>query len=223
MPVDSSQTTHFPQKPAEPFLYRSVNGDTSQKLGRPPAAASQQPAATAAETKAPTLGDTRSYEKGLADGEARARATFDKALAELRSQIAVALREFSGQREAYFENVEAEVVKLTLSIARKILHRESQMDPMLLTGVVRVALEGLNEQTHARLHTHPDEVRFWRDYFSHASDIRPIPDVLGDPTLSVGNCTLETDLGSTHISFETQLKEIEQGFLDLLDQRPRGA
>ena len=32
---------------------------------------------------------------------------------------------------------------------------------------------------------------------------------------------LETDLGSTVISFETQLKEIEQGFMDLLGQRPR--
>lgn len=223
MPGDSSPTMHSPQKPAEPFFYRSVNGQTSDKLSRPPAAASQQLAATTAETKAPMVGDTRSYEKGLADGEARARASFDKALSELRSQVAITLREFSAQREAYFEKVETEVVKLTLSIARKVLHRESQMDPMLLTGVVRVALEGLNEQTHARLHTHPEEVRLWRDYFSHATDIRPIPEVLGDTTLSAGNCRLETDLGSTNISFETQLKEIEQGFLDLLDQRPRGA
>jgi len=223
MPVDSSQTAHFPRKTAEPFSYRSVNGDTSEKFSRPPAGASQPTSPKVVEAKAPVVGDARSYEKGLADGEVRARATFDKALADLRSQIAVALRDFSAQREAYFENAEAEVVKLTLSIARKILHRESQMDPMLLTGVVRVALEGLNEQTHARLHTHPDEVRSWRDYFSHASDIRPVPEVLGDPALSAGNCRLETDLGSTHISFDTQLKEIEQGFLDLLDQRPRGA
>jgi len=32
---------------------------------------------------------------------------------------------------------------------------------------------------------------------------------------------LETELGSTHLSLDTQLKEIEQGFMDLLEQRPR--
>ena len=32
---------------------------------------------------------------------------------------------------------------------------------------------------------------------------------------------METEIGSTIISLETQLKEIEQGFFDLLEQRPR--
>jgi flagellar assembly protein FliH len=37
----------------------------------------------------------------------------------------------------------------------------------------------------------------------------------------VGCCVLETEVGSTQISLETQLKEIEQGFLDLLEHRPQ--
>jgi len=146
---------------------------------------------------------------------------FEKALAEARSQISEALRQFTSQRESYFERVEFEVVHLALSIARKILHRESQIDPLLLAGVVRVALEGLNRETHSRLRANPDEIRFWRDYFTQATDITPTPDLMGDPQLDLGHCVLETELGTTHISFETQLKEIEQGFLDLLEHRPR--
>jgi flagellar assembly protein FliH len=45
---------------------------------------------------------------------------------------------------------------------------------------------------------------------------------VGDPTLPQGHCTLETDFGTTEISLETQLKEIEQGFFDLLERRPKG-
>jgi len=37
--------------------------------------------------------------------------------------------------------VEHEVVKLALAVAARILRREAQMDPLLLTGAVRVALD----------------------------------------------------------------------------------
>ena len=81
--------------------------------------------------------------------------------------------------------------------------------------------EVILRETHSRLRANPDEIRFWRDYFTQATDIKPTPDLMGDPQLELGHCVLETELGTTHISFETQLKEIEQGFLDLLEHRPR--
>ncbi len=207
---------------AEPFLYTPAKPDSGARSGKLPSA-SCEPASIRGERANETPSEQRAYEKGVSEGESRTREVFEKALAEARSQISVALRQFTTQREAYFERVEADVVQLALSIARKILHRESQIDPLLLTGVVRVALEGINRDTHVRLRAHPDEVRFWRDYFAHAEDVRPTPDLIGDPSLSPGHCMLETELGSTHISLETQLKEIEQGFLDLLSQRPRGS
>lgn len=205
---------------AEPFLYTPVKTDGPDMLCKVSPAPREIVAINGGSTNEIPV-EQRAYEKGLSEGEARARAVFEKALAEARSQVSVALRQFTTQRETYFERVEADVVQLALSIARKILHRESQIDPLLLTGVVRVALEGINRDTQVRLRANPDEVRFWRDYFTHSEDIRPAPDLIGDPSLSPGHCVLETELGTTHISFETQLKEIEQGFLDLLGQRPR--
>ena len=112
-------------------------------------------------------------------------------------------------------------MQLALSIARKILHREAQIDPLLLTGVVRVALESLNEGTHVRLRTNPQEVSFWRDYFSQASGIRPTPELIGDASLAPAAACWKPISAARSISLETQLKEIEQGFLDLLEQRPR--
>jgi flagellar assembly protein FliH len=35
-----------------------------------------------------------------------------------------------------------------------------------------------------------------------------------------GDCILETEMGSANFSIEAQLKEVEQGFFDLLAQRP---
>jgi flagellar assembly protein FliH len=165
--------------------------------------------------------ERKGYERGLAEGDARARAAFEKSLADFRGSLSETLRQFVVQREEYFQRVEAEVVQLALSIARKILHREAQIDPLLLTGIVRVALDTLNQGTHVRLRANPQEVLFWRDYFTQATDIAPPPELIGDASLNAGCCVFETDLGSTRISMETQLKEIEQGFLDLLEHRPR--
>lgn len=211
-PIDQKKATVT----AEPFLFGTPggeNGGHGAKASWPGA----NPAAAANNLEAAR----QAYEKGLAEGEARARINYETALASLRGELNETLRQFAEQRESYFERVESEVVQLALSIARKVLHREAQIDPLLLTGIVRVALDSLNEGTHVRLRTNPQEVLLWRDHFSNTSGVASVPEILGDASLEAGRCVLETDLGSTTISLETQLKEIEQGFLDLLKHRPR--
>ena len=209
-----STKPHEAAGPVEPFVFGSFGGDSA---GRSANGAPWDEAGQAAGSSA----EKKGFEKGLAQGEANARAAFEASLAQARGAIQETLRQFAIQRDGYFQRVESDVVQLALSIARKILHRETQLDPLLLAGVVRVALESLNDGTQVRLRANPQEILFWRDYFGHAEGLSPAPELLGDPTLSVGCCVLETELGSTQISLETQLKEIEQGFLDLLEQRPR--
>jgi flagellar assembly protein FliH len=204
---------------AEPFVFASLGGETAGRSSAGPG--TPRDAAAQGSDSSGAAAEQKGYERGLAEGEANARAAFEESLGEARGGILETLRQFAAQREGYFQRVESDVVQLALSIARKILHREAQIDPLLLAGVVRVALESLNDGTQVRLRTNPQEILFWRDYFSRASDISPAPELMGDASLAAGCCVLETELGSTQISLETQLKEIEQGFLDLLDQRPR--
>ena len=161
------------------------------------------------------------FERGTQDGEARARFAFDQELGSLRGLVAGSIEQFKNQREEYFASVEPEVVQLALAIARKILHREAQMDPLLLTGIVHVALEKLDAGARVRLRTHPGDIHFWNQYFVQPGAFQPAPDLIGDATLQPGELALETEIGSTQISLETQLKEIEQGFFDLLEQRTR--
>jgi len=157
---------------------------------------------------------------GFKEGEEQARAKFQRELAREREGIAKGLGDFAREREAYFCRVEAEVVKLAVGIARKILHREVQVDPLLLAGVVRVALEKMAAGTSARLRVHPDHVYAWHDFFANQQDHGPVPELLGDATLGIGHCVLETALGTTELTLDAQLAEIERGFFDLLAQRP---
>jgi len=164
--------------------------------------------------------EQQAWSKGHETGQAEARAAFEQQAAKLREEFTKALHDFAAERDTYFQRVEEQVVRLTLAIAHKILHREAQVDPLLLTGILRVALEKIGSNTNTRLRAHPSDIKVWRDYFAQARENFPAPELIGDPEIQSGRCVLETELGTTEIGLETQLKEIEQGFLDLLAQRP---
>jgi len=165
--------------------------------------------------------EARARKEGREEGEALVRGEYEKKLAAERTALVAAVREFARERETYFDRVEAEAVGLALAIAGKILHREAQVDPLLLAGVVRVALDKVAVGTHIRLRVHPDQIPVWQEFFAQQADLASPPELMGDATLSPGHCQLETDLGSTDLTLDNQLKEIEQGFFDLLAQKPQ--
>jgi len=160
------------------------------------------------------------WEEGYREGQARARAELEAALAKERESIVAAIREFSTARVEYFRHVEGEVVGLALAIVRKILHREAQLDPLLMSGLVRVALERIGASQTLHLRVHPEQVIAWQQYFAHQTDIPRTPDLIGDASLEYGQCRLENEMGTTEIHLESQLKEIERGLFDLMAQKP---
>ena len=150
-----------------------------------------------------------------AETEARLRAEWEAREARHLAAVGEALRLFTEERRSYFARVETEVVHLALAIARKILGREAQLDPMLLAGLVRIALDGMQGSPAVRLRIAPARLADWQRAGLHAG-VELVP----DPACGPEECRLETEVGSAHLSFETQLKEVEAGFLDLLGQRP---
>ena len=112
--------------------------------------------------------------------------------------------------------MEAELVRLALSIASKILHREAQVDPMLIAGIVKVAVEKLQQNTKVSVRVSGEDLPKWQQYFNQTPNIQ----IIQDASLKPMDCVLETESGSAVMSVDAQLKEIEKGFFDLLAQRP---
>ena len=195
-----------------PFPYAAVAAPS----GAPPFrfASSSDGDAAAAEREA------QAFVRGRQAGEQDSRQAFDRQVVKEKSNLSAALAQFARDRATYFEKVEPEVVQLALSIARKILHREAQVDPMLLAGIVRVALEQIDGATRVQLHVHPQKAADWRQFLATQLEPANLPEIIEDPSQSVDQCTVETTMGSTAIGLEIQLKEIEQGFADLLAARP---
>jgi len=140
---------------------------------------------------------------------------------ERAAQLAAALADFRAQRDEYLARVEQEVVRLALAIAERILHREAQMDPLLLTGAVRVALGQLAESTEVRLRVPAAQQAMWAEMVRLMPGLPLRPEVVADPGLAPAEAILEAGPGTVDLGVRAQIGEIERGFFDLLEVRAK--
>ncbi len=155
--------------------------------------------------------------EGAQQAEARLRKEYE---ARETGAVAEAVRAFERDRGEYFSRVEREIVHLALSIAGKILHREAQVDPLLVAALVRLALTQFKDGSAVTIRVRPEEAERWREYFAAASQQSLQVTLVEDGELAPGGCVLETELGLADFSLDAQLKEVERGFFDVLAQRP---
>jgi len=127
---------------------------------------------------------------------------------------------FEEEQKNYFGRIESEVVHLALAIAAKIMHREAQVDPLLVATLVRVAVDKLHDGSRVSVRVPAAKAEMWRQRMANPLNGSTIA-IVEDPHMGPDDCVLETDVGSASFSIEAQLKEVEQGFFDLLAQRPQ--
>lgn len=162
---------------------------------------------------------TRARAEAAAETERRIRQEFEERSRREAEKIKQTIDHFLQDRKQYFAKVEAEIVHLSLAIAAKILHREAQVDPLLVATLVRIAVENMHEGSNVSVRVVPSEAEKWRPLFANTINGSKVT-VIEDAELTTGDCILETDIGSANFSIDAQLKEVEQGFFDLLAQRP---
>ena len=154
--------------------------------------------------------------QGRREGEQRARAE----LVPLIERFSRTIADLSGTRDAFRREAEEDVVRLALGVARRILHRELSIDPDALTGVIHVALSKFESRELHRVLVSPED----QPAIAAALQSLKLPkrvEVIGDPTLERGAALFETVKGTLDASVETQLDEIERGFLDVLGKDNR--
>lgn len=152
----------------------------------------------------------------VANAEEKWEQSVESRLEEERTRITRVCEEFIEERARYFFEVEAEVVKLSLAIAARVLHRETKLDPLLLTAAVRVALEKVAEQSNVIVRVPAEDAPAWCEALGERLGVQ----LVGDEALQPGECRLETKIGKVDLGVSAQLVEIERGFFDLLQKRP---
>lgn len=171
-----------------------------------------------AERNGVAAGREHGREVGRAEERERergAQAALSHAMEERRkAERAQLIQNFDQARQRYVHEIEPEVVRLALAVAARILRREAQMDPLLLSGAVRVALGQLAASTRVRLKVPGDDLELWRESIALVPNSGVRPEVLAGEGMRLGDCVIETELGTVDLGVRGQLSEIERGFFD---------
>lgn len=212
----SSSTAAGRLFPVSSLLYRDVGEPLPPVVAEPEL---RQEAAAGVSEQEVGLRVAAARAEALAEASQRFADQLESERSERLAKVLAAIESFEQNRREYFDKVESDVVHLALAIAAKILHREAQVDPMLLGGLVRYAIEQLHDGSTVTVRVPPAKAAVYRAFLTNTTNGSRV-NVMEDDNLAEEDCVLETDLGSANFSIDAQLKEIERGFFDLIAHRP---
>lgn len=123
--------------------------------------------------------------------------------------------EISRVRSALYAQVEREVVKLAVEVAKKIVHREIQADHEIIETLVRVALSHVAEKSAVTVHLSPVDYNYLLEHRAELaqSDGRDIS-LLADQSVERGGCLIQTECGDIDARIEEKFREVEHAFFE---------
>ncbi|HEV8637866.1 MAG TPA: FliH/SctL family protein [Chloroflexota bacterium] len=164
-------------------------------------------------------------EAGRAAGFAEGRSQgYDAGLARADEETAEGVAHITGlaqsagvDRRELLRNAEAEVVRLAVQIARKVLVRELQLDPTSVNRVAEAALQHVAIDGVIKLRVNPADYQelsaYWQRNHGLAEADRAY-EVVADETIARGGVVIDTRAGSIDARIETQLEEIGRRIFD---------
>ena len=176
-----------------------------------------------------TIVEREAWEHGFKDGHVegvrKGEAELAKRIAEVDVKLA-ALDAIMGALAKPLEDldqqVETELTRLTLTIAKHLVRRELKMDPTQVIGIIRhtVSLLPLSARK-IKIHLHPDDAAIVRDKLARAAGEQEWQ-LAEDPLMARGGCRLTTDNSSVDARFEAAVAVALTGLLgdDRVERAP---
>lgn len=124
-------------------------------------------------------------------------------------------------RERLLAELQPHLVRLAISIARRIVGAEIRQDRRVVQRTVRAALEELSYAAGVQVRVHPDDELLVRELFMTDQTIignLGEPRVMADPGVERGGCVVECDRGIIDANIPTQFVELQKSLLAYLQE-----
>ena len=156
------------------------------------------------------------YKDGHVEGVRKGEAELAKRIAEVDVKIA-ALEAIVGTLARPLEELDAQVenelTRLALTIAKHLVRRELKIDPAQIIGIIRhtVALLPLASR-NIKVHLHPDDAAVVREKLAQPQGEQQWQ-LSEDPLMARGGCRVTSDNSSIDARFETAVAAALSGLL----------
>jgi flagellar assembly protein FliH len=155
--------------------------------------------------------EKEAYEKGFSQGERDGLELGQKRVETVVQQVTNLLQEIRTRTEAIYQACEGEMLQLVLSISKKILHHELELNEEVILATLREVSKHIVDKRKTVLHLNPIDFQFLQ---THSDTLSPMDkggqgvEMIKDPSITRGGCLVETAFGDVDGRIETQFDQI---------------
>lgn len=124
------------------------------------------------------------------------------------------------QRDDFLARHEAELIKLAVAVAKRVIGRNVQVDPDTVVRTAREALRSVRTERRITIRVNPSDEAALREQSSSlkmlGAEVGELV-IIGNPSIEAGGCIVESDLGMIDAQISTQLASIESALLRRFD------
>jgi flagellar assembly protein FliH len=151
--------------------------------------------------------EARGYQAGLAKAQAESQVTLD-ALAARVAQLDSILQLLGQPLQQLDDEVEKELLHLTLAVGKQLARRELRVDPTQVIGIIRESLSQLPASARdVRVHLHPEDAATVRERLAEPSKDRAWT-IIEEPTLSRGGCMIRTETSQIDVRLDSRINAV---------------
>lgn len=151
----------------------------------------------------------RAYDEAFLAGKEAAQ----QELEAKRTELATLLEEVEAERVSFFDRMEPEVARLSITIAEKVIARQLEVHPETVVDLVKNAMRRMQERETLRVRLNPDDVPIVRaareDLLSEINGVQKL-ELIDDRRVGRGGCVVESNNGVLDARIKTQLEEMER-------------
>jgi flagellar assembly protein FliH len=157
--------------------------------------------------------EREAYQKAFAAGQQSGLQMAEKKIEVIVKRFSRSLENLAALREKIIKETERDLVELSIEIAKKLVHREIQIDEKIIATLVRVALDRLSVKSAITVHVNSQDYEVLQTELKEILGADGYVELKIDENLKRGDCLVESDYGSIDARISEQFKEIEEGLL----------
>ncbi len=165
------------------------------------------------------LGKEEGYSAGLEQGQEEGRQI---GLQKGHEEVSLSVKYFeqimtflAKPIEQVNQEVEEELIGLSMATAKQIIRREINADPGQIVAVVKEALSALpSNSKKIKVYLHPLDAQIAREYLTGASGENTLDpndevwSIVDEPNITRGGCQIKSEASQINASIETRIAEI---------------
>lgn len=149
----------------------------------------------------------KAYEEGFSKGYEEGLTKANNEAKIIRNQASVVLKQAETHRAETLENLEKDIINLSVDIAQKLIARQLSLEPETVISIAHEAIQLIKTREKVTIFINPAENEVFELYKGELHRMLPANaslDLITDEAITPGGCIVETEHGKVEATLESR-------------------